>query len=83
MDMDEGFSSLKTPKIDIVSMPEAIEAGSEEKLSKEEEDDLLRNMSLNFADWVAAFLRRVILLFENLPEEATGRAGAQTEGTPC
>lgn len=55
----------------------------DENYSKDEEDAFVINMSQEFADWVAAFLRRVILLFENLPEEgANGAAGGQTEGTP-
>lgn len=62
-------------------MPDGIEPGSEEQLSEEEEDTILQNTCANFADWVAAFLRRVILLFENLPEEGdNGPGGGQTEG---
>lgn len=64
-----------------VQMPNDISL-EDESYSKEEEDAFVINMSQEFADWVAAFLRRVILLFENLPEEgANGAAGGQTEGT--
>ena len=53
----------------------------DEEYSKDEQDAFVITMSEQFADWVAAFLRRVIVLFENLPEEgADGNAGGQTEG---
>ena len=61
--------------------PEGVEAGVETRLTKEEEDAILRDTAGTFADWVAAFLQRVILLFENLPEEGpNGTAGGATEG---
>ena len=65
-----------------IKLPDRISFGEDDHYSKEEEDALVINMSTQFADWIAAFLRRVILLFENLPEEgANGNAGGQTEGT--
>lgn len=45
-------------------------------LSLDEEDALLRESTAGFTDWIASFIRRVILLFDNLPEEA----GGATEG---
>lgn len=45
-------------------------------LSVDEEDALLRESTAGFPDWIASFIRRVILLFDNLPEEA----GGATEG---
>jgi proteasome activator subunit 4 len=45
-------------------------------LSRDEEDALLRESTAGFPDWIASFIRRVILLFDNLPEEA----GGATEG---
>jgi proteasome activator subunit 4 len=45
-------------------------------LSKDEEDALLRESTAGFPDWIASFIRRVILLLDNLPEEA----GGATEG---
>lgn len=45
-------------------------------LSKHEEDELLREATGGFPEWIASFIRRVILLFDNLPEEA----GGATEG---
>ncbi|KAK7691509.1 hypothetical protein QCA50_004908 [Cerrena zonata] len=38
------------------------------KLTEEDEDAILGNVWSEATDWVAAFVRRVILLFENLPE---------------
>ncbi|OCH96655.1 hypothetical protein OBBRIDRAFT_787227 [Obba rivulosa] len=48
--------------------------------TKDEDDEQLVDSTGSFADWVASFLRRVILLFENLPEEGVnGTAGGPTE----
>jgi proteasome activator subunit 4 len=44
--------------------------------SMDEEDASLRESTSGFPDWIANFIRRVILLFDNLPEEA----GGATEG---
>ena len=61
--------------------PSGVEAGSDTELTHEEEDAILRDTADTFASWVTAFLRRVILLFENLPEEGpNGTAGGATEG---
>ena len=67
--------------LEIEPFPQGTDSGTEVELSKEEEDAILRDTAGTFADWVAAFLRRVILLFENLPEEGpNGAAGGATEG---
>ncbi|KAI0961189.1 hypothetical protein AcV7_000357 [Taiwanofungus camphoratus] len=80
IDIDVGQVSSELPVLEITALPEGVEAGVEAQLSKEDEDAILINTSGAFADWVAAFLRRVILLFENLPEEgADGSAGGATE----
>ncbi|KAL4243081.1 BLM10 family protein [Abortiporus biennis] len=80
VDLDIGLSSPELPKVEINRLPDGVEAGSEEQLSREDEDIIIKNSANSFTDWVAAFLRRVILLFENLPEEgADGSAGGQTE----
>ncbi|KAI0724287.1 hypothetical protein C8T65DRAFT_714470 [Cerioporus squamosus] len=84
-DMGNGLDLAKGPSVDgpllqIAPFPEGVEAGSDAHLTKAEEDAVLRDMAGTFADWVAAFLRRVILLFENLPEEGpNGAAGGPTE----
>lgn len=80
MDMD---SVMTVPQSSVmqVQLPDKISFAEEDHYSKDEEDALIISMSSQFADWIAAFLRRVILLFENLPEEgANGNAGGPTEG---
>ncbi|KAI0639143.1 hypothetical protein C8Q77DRAFT_1152142 [Trametes polyzona] len=73
-------ASSEVPVLEIEQFPDGVELGNEEQLSKEDEDAILRDTAGTFADWVAAFLRRVILLFENLPEEGpNGSAGGATE----
>lgn len=73
--------SSRLPALDINQLPDGVEDPTEAKLTKDEEDTILKNISGSFADWVASFLRRVILLFENLPEEgASDAAGETTEG---
>jgi proteasome activator subunit 4 len=53
----------------------------EPRLSKEEEDALLKDTTASFADWVTSFVRRVIQLLENLPDEgANDVGGSETEG---
>lgn len=70
-DIPNGFSltSLGEVRIDV-------ELSDDIPLSKDEEDALLRESTADFPDWIANFIRRVILLFDNLPEEA----GGATEG---
>ncbi|KAG6902315.1 hypothetical protein C0995_001694 [Termitomyces sp. Mi166 len=52
----------------------------EQRLTNEEEDALLKDSTGNLSDWVASFIRRVIQLFENLPDEGPdGSAGGTTE----
>ncbi|KAF5374850.1 hypothetical protein D9758_000077 [Tetrapyrgos nigripes] len=52
----------------------------EPRLSNEEEDALLKDTTASFADWIANFIRRVIQLLENLPEEGpNGSAGGASE----
>ena len=83
LDMDTGLTITQHELINL-QLPDKISFSEEDHYSKDEEDSLVISMSQQFADWVAAFLRRVILLFENLPEEgANGNAGGQTEGTSC
>lgn len=54
-------------------------------LSKFQEDALLKDSSRAFPAWTTAFIRRVILLFENLPGD-TGtevRSSSETESECC
>ncbi|KAF8640852.1 hypothetical protein AX17_000500 [Amanita inopinata Kibby_2008] len=53
---------------------------SEPRLTRDEEDELLKDSTGSFPDWITSFIRRVIQLFENLPEEGPhGTAGGATE----
>lgn len=73
--------SADVPQVGVEPFPEGVEPRTGVELSREEEDAILRDTAGTSADWVAAFLRRVILLFENLPEEGpNGQAGGTTEG---
>ena len=67
-----------SPVMELTQYPQGVDAEEETQLSAEEEDVVLRDITGSFADWVASFLRRVILLFENLPED--GATGGTTEG---
>lgn len=65
----------------IESCPAGIEPGMEGTLSREEEDTLLKVSTGDLPDWTANFIRRVILLLENLPDEdSSGNADGATEG---
>ncbi|TDL28808.1 ARM repeat-containing protein [Rickenella mellea] len=69
------------PSVLIDYLPEGIEPGQERQLTEAEEDALLKESTTGFADWISNFIRRVIVLLENLPEESTdgSRAGGETE----
>ncbi|KAF8624763.1 hypothetical protein AX15_005657 [Amanita polypyramis BW_CC] len=59
---------------------EGLESNPDLHLSREEEDELVKDSTASFPDWVASFIRRVIQLFENLPEEGPhGTAGGASE----
>ena len=59
-----------------------VEPEMEGTLSKEEEDALLRYSTGDLPDWIANFIRRVILLLENLPDEdSSGNSDGANEGT--
>ena len=72
------------PHVEAISLPNGVDdlpPGMERRLSNEEEDALLKDTTASFADWVTNFIRRVIQLLENLPEEgASGIAGGTSEG---
>jgi proteasome activator subunit 4 len=64
-----------------ITLDDGLEDTMELKLSNEAEDALLRDSTGSFASWVASFIRRVIQLLENLPEEGpNGSVGGTTEG---
>ena len=55
-------------------LPFGIEPGGPvAALSRAEEAALTRNSSAGFADWVTSFFRRVLSVYENLPEEGGRR----------
>ncbi|KAF7310620.1 hypothetical protein HMN09_00604800 [Mycena chlorophos] len=57
--------------------------GPEVVLSKEEERELVRDSTAGFADWVTSLFRRVLAVYENLPEEGGRRntTGGKSEET--
>ena len=70
-DVDTGLLKPEKPSMTI-KLPDNIAFEQEDPYSREEEDALVVAMSAQFADWVAAFLRRVILLFEVRPMHHKG-----------
>ena len=56
---------------------EGQESGIEPRLSDKEEDILLKDTTGSFADWVTSFVRRVIQLLENLPEESAASGASE------
>ncbi|KAE9410730.1 ARM repeat-containing protein [Gymnopus androsaceus JB14] len=67
---------------DATRLPAGTEAGMP-SLSKSEERALVRDSTAGFADWVVALVRRVLALYENLPEEGGKRnvtGGKSEEG---
>jgi len=72
------------PQDEVISLPsfaDQVDDLQPRMLSDEEEDILLMVTTASFAGWVTSFIRRVIQLLENLPEEgASGTAGGASEG---
>ncbi|KAF9056646.1 hypothetical protein BJ165DRAFT_1522537 [Panaeolus papilionaceus] len=59
---------------------DAVYSETEPLLTDEQEDAMLRDTTGSFPDWVTSFIRRVIQLLENLPEEGpNGTAGGASE----
>ncbi|KAJ6627278.1 hypothetical protein B0H10DRAFT_1780024 [Mycena sp. CBHHK59/15] len=54
---------------DPTPFPTGTEMGDTPVLSKDEERTLVRDSTAGFADWVTSLFRRVLALYENLPEE--------------
>lgn len=73
--------ALNLPELVVGEIPHGVEPGEVSHLSKAEEDTLLCESTRGFPDWVASFIRRVILLFENLPEDTGGevRSGGESD----
>ncbi|KAH7880399.1 uncharacterized protein C8R40DRAFT_1165366 [Lentinula edodes] len=72
-------SSGKLPSFELNGFGDLV-SDMESRLSPDEEDTLLKDSTASFADWLANFIRRVIQLMENLPEEGPdGKSGGTTE----
>ncbi|KAJ3990413.1 hypothetical protein F5890DRAFT_1398687 [Lentinula detonsa] len=73
------FSKSKLPSFELNGFGDLV-SDMESRLSPDEEDTLLKDTTASFADWLANFIRRVIQLMENLPEEGpNGYSGGVTE----
>ncbi|KAI0762664.1 ARM repeat-containing protein [Fomes fomentarius] len=66
---------------DEAQLPSEIDTPGMPTLSREEERALARESTAGFADWVTSLFRRVLALFENLPEEGgkKGTTGGKME----
>jgi proteasome activator subunit 4 len=75
-------NGIEIPQVVFIESPDGYDSGEEAKLSKKDEDTLLKESTAEFSDWITNFIRRVILLLENLPDEnAEGsHAGGESEG---
>ncbi|KAJ3973169.1 hypothetical protein EV361DRAFT_980091 [Lentinula raphanica] len=72
-------SSGKLPSFELNGFGDLV-SDMESRLSPDEEDTLLKDTTASFADWLANFVRRVIQLMENLPDEGpNGYSGGATE----
>lgn len=58
---------------EVTYLPDGTELGASPTLSKAEERILVRESTGGFADWVTSLFRRVLSLYENLPEEGGKR----------
>ncbi|KAG5636752.1 hypothetical protein H0H81_006971 [Sphagnurus paluster] len=70
-DLTKSQTAISYSSFDDVSMDSDSEGAELDvpMLSKEEQRTLVRESTASFADWVTSLVRRVLALFENLPEE--------------
>ncbi|KAK7058314.1 Proteasome activator BLM10 [Paramarasmius palmivorus] len=68
---DDGIGHMAMDQ-DTTEIPAGIESGMP-ALSREEERALVRDSTAVFSDWVVSLFRRVLALYENLPEEGGKR----------
>lgn len=68
---------------DDTHIPEGVEMSPFVSLGRQEERTLVRESTAGFADWVTSLFRRVLALYENLPEEGGKKktTGGKTEET--
>ncbi|KAG9314593.1 hypothetical protein JVU11DRAFT_5396 [Chiua virens] len=66
---------------DETQLPEGVGMSPFISLGREEERALVRESTSGFADWVASLFRRILALYENLPEEGGRKktTGGKTE----
>ncbi|KAG1755009.1 uncharacterized protein EDB91DRAFT_1096702 [Suillus paluster] len=64
-------------------IPEGVEMSPFVSLGRQEERTLVRESTAGFADWVTSLFRRVLALYENLPEEGGKKktTGGKSEET--
>jgi len=82
------LSSAAPPTVIVEDMSDVITSRfSEPHHTMREEDELLRHTSAGFADWVTTFIRRVLLLMENLPDEKvvdrSAKPTSDSDGEHC
>ncbi|ESK98497.1 membrane protein [Moniliophthora roreri MCA 2997] len=68
---DDGIGHMDVDQ-DSIELPTGTERGMP-ALSREEERALVRDSTAVFSDWVVSLFRRVLALYENLPEEGGKR----------
>ncbi|THV06075.1 hypothetical protein K435DRAFT_712109 [Dendrothele bispora CBS 962.96] len=78
--LTEDFGDNMDVDQDTTQLPAGTEAGMP-ALSRNDERALVRDSTAAFADWVTSLFRRVLALYENLPEEGGKRntTGGKTE----
>ena len=82
MGFDSWTPTAEKPAIVFVDGQDDMDYDREPVYTDEQEDQIIRESTASFADWIANFIRRVILLLDNLPEEGTDGAirGGESEG---
>ncbi|KAK7468647.1 Proteasome activator BLM10 [Stygiomarasmius scandens] len=78
--LTEDFAENMVVDEDNIQLPGGTEAGMP-ALSRSDERAIVRESTAAFADWVTSLFRRVLALYENLPEEGGKRntTGGKTE----
>ncbi|KAJ7785950.1 hypothetical protein B0H16DRAFT_1488659 [Mycena metata] len=80
---DAEMMDVEASDPDEAPFPTGTDLGVMPVLSKDEERTLVRDSTASFADWVTALFRRVLALYENLPEEGgrNNKTGGKQEET--
>lgn len=86
--MIDDLTRAEVAEIESMDTDEAVpvitaeEEDGEPKLTRAQEDAVLRDTTADFPDWVCKFFRQVIVVFEALPEPGKGnRTGGKSEET--